>query len=405
MQNNDELLRQIKLHIYELSVNIGARPTGSAANHKAANYIKQTFIRNDFQVELQPFNCMDWEHGKTSLTVGGAEFPIVASPYSLPCDVQADVKVIENLSQLEQADLSGNIALLRGELTHESLMPKNFRFYNPEHHQKIIGLLEAKRPVAIITTSLSDTHLIPVFEDGDFDIPSAVIFRNDSNMIAQGNLPIHLKMSSQRKQAKGVNVIARKNQTSQNKFVVSAHFDTKPGTPGALDNAVGVTVLLILSKLFKDTPLADFGIELVAFNGEDYFSTPGQVAYLDTYGSEFGHIELAINCDGLGLKNSKVGLSPMACPEDYVDQIQEIGQKSSYIETISPWYQGDHMMFVAAQVPTLAVTSTGIFELVDKVIHTKHDQPSLINPKAVLETCFFLHEIMNLGTKQAAMVG
>ena len=38
MQNKNELLKQIKHHIYELSVNIGERPTGSAANHRAENY-------------------------------------------------------------------------------------------------------------------------------------------------------------------------------------------------------------------------------------------------------------------------------------------------------------------------------------------------------------------------------
>lgn len=404
MQNNDVLLRQVKQHISELSASIGARPTGSVANHKAENYIKQTFIRNNFQVDLQTFNCIDWEQGETSLNLEGVEFPVAPSPYSLTCDAQADIKVLENLSQLEQAELSGKVALLRGELTQEPLMPKNFRFYNPEHHQRIISLLEAKDPIAILTVSLEDRHLIPVFEDGDFDIPSAVISHNSGDIIAQTNLPIHLKISSQRKQAKGANVIAKKNQESPNKFVVSAHFDTKPGTPGALDNAVGTTVLLILSEMFKDTSLTDFGIELVAFNGEDYFSTPGQVAYLDTHSHEFSNIKLAINCDGLGLANSKVGVSLMECPENYVNQIKSIGRAYSHIETISPWYQGDHMLFVAAQVPTLAITSTGIFELVDNVIHTKRDQPGLINPNAVLETCFFLQDVMSLEAKQAAMM-
>ena len=404
MQNQDELLRQIKLHIYELSVNIGERPTGSAANHKAENYIKHIFARNNFQVDLQKFDCIDWEKGDTTLSIEDAEFRVEPSPYSLPCDVHADIKVIESIAQLEQADLFGKITLLKGELTQEPLMPKNFRFYNPDHHQKIISLLEAKRPVAILTTSLNDTNLIPLFEDGDFEIPSAVISTNDEEVIAQSNRPIHLKINSERKNATGANVIARRNQASQNKFVVTAHFDTKPGTPGALDNAVGVAVLLALSEMFKDTALADIGIELVAFNGEDYFSTPGQVAYLDTHGGEFSSIKLAINCDGLGLKNSKIGISLMECPESYVDKIEPIYRASSNIERLSPWYQGDHMLFVSAQVPTLAVTSNGIFNLVDRVIHTKHDQPSLINPKLVLEACFFLEEIMSMGKEKTATI-
>ena len=397
MQNKNELLKQIKHYIYELSVNIGERPTGSAANHRTENYIKQVFLRNEFQVQLQEFGCINWEKSQTTLKVGNTEVYVEPSPYSLPCDVQASIQVIENIFQLEKAELAGKIAVLRGELTQEPLMPKNFRFYNPEHHQKIIKLLEEKNPVAILTRSLNDKDLIPVFEDGDFDIPSAVISTNDEDLVIKSNLPVYLKINTERKKATGANVIARKSQTCQNKFVVTAHFDTKPGTPGALDNATGVATLLVLSEMLKDTTAVAADIELVAFNGEDYFSTPGQMAYLDTYGDECNRIKLAINCDGLGLNNSKTGISLMECSEDYIDLLESIRQNFSNIEQLLPWYQGDHMIFTSVGVPSLAITSTGIFGLMDNVIHTENDRPNLINPELIREVCFFVQEVINSG--------
>lgn len=395
MQNDEKLLKQIEQHIQELAVNIGERPTGSVANRRAENYITQVFRRNGFQVELQEFECIDWEQNQTILKVRNAEVQVEPSPYSLPCDVRARIEVLENMFQLEQANLERKIAVLRGELTKESLMPKKFRFYNPEHHQKIISLLEEKNPAAILTISLNDKHLVPIFEDGDFDIPSAVVSKNDEDTIVQSNLPIHLKIKSRRKNTTGANVIARKNQTCRNKFVVTAHFDTKSGTPGALDNAAGVAVLLALSEIFRDTVPVDVGVELVAFNGEDYFSTPGQVTYLDTYGIEFNQIKLAINCDGVGLNNSKIGISLMECPKTYGDRIESVKQAFSNIKTLPPWYQGDHMLFASAQVPTLAITSTGIFKLMDNVIHTENDQSDLIDPELIREACFFIRKIMN----------
>ena len=51
-------------------------------------------------------------------------------------------------------------------------MPKSFSFYNSEHHQKIISLLEEKKPSAIVTIVDND---ISIFEDGDFDIPSVYV--------------------------------------------------------------------------------------------------------------------------------------------------------------------------------------------------------------------------------------
>ncbi|MEM9509068.1 MAG: M28 family peptidase [Cyanobacteria bacterium P01_E01_bin.35] len=401
MHNDNQLLKQIEQHVYELAVNIGERPTGSVANRKAENYITEVFRHNGFQVELQGFNCIDWEKNQTTLIVKHTEVPAESTPYSLPCDVRASIEAIANFSQLEKANLEGKIALLGEELTQEPLMPKNFRFYNPEHHQKIISLLEKKNPTAILTASLNDEHLVSIFEDGDFNIPSAVVSKQDEDTIVQSNLPIHLKINSRRKNAIGANVIARKNQTDRNKFVVTAHFDTKPGTPGALDNATGVALLLALSEMYKDTVLEDVNIELVAFNGEDYFSTPGQVIYLDTYGMEFNQIELAINCDGLGLNNSKIGISLMECPKTYSDRIESVKQVFHNIETLPPWYQGDHMLFVWAKVPTLAITSIEIFKLMDNVIHTENDCLDLIDPELILEACFFIREIMNSERKTA----
>ncbi|MBE9098248.1 M28 family peptidase [Vacuolonema iberomarrocanum] len=395
MQNSSELIKRIKHHIQQLSVTIGERPTGSAANHRAEHYIKQIFLDNQLQVKLQKFDCIDWEKNKTTLHIGETEVHVEPSPYSLPCNVQADIAVVENISQLEQIDLAGKIAVLCGGLTQEPLMPKNFSFYNPEHHQKIIHLLEEKKPAAILTASLNDKQLVPVFEDGDFDISSAVFSTNDKDVIIQSTSPIHLSIDSRRKKATGANVIARRNQTTRNKFVVTAHFDTKPGTLGALDNAVGVAVLLTLSELLKDTSLINAGVEFVAFNGEDYFSMPGQTAYLNTYGSEFNQITLAINCDGLGLKNSKTSISFMECSEKCVSQIESIRQSFRTIEQLPPWYQGDHMLFASAQVPTLAITSTGIFDLVDTVIHTTRDTQDLTDPGLIYEACLFLQAVMN----------
>ena len=119
MLNNSELLKQIDHHIHELAVNIGERPTGSAANRSAENYIRQVFVRNNIQVELQTFDCIDWQKDETTLSVGATEVYVEPSPYSLPCDVQADIEIIKNISQLENADLSGKIAVLCDELTQE----------------------------------------------------------------------------------------------------------------------------------------------------------------------------------------------------------------------------------------------------------------------------------------------
>ena len=86
----------------------------------------------------------------------------------------------------------------------------------------------------------------------------------------------------------------------------------------------------------------------------------------------------------------------MGLPEEYATQVQALVDSSERVETLEPWYQGDHMLFASAQVPTIALTSTGIFELVYTVMHTARDTPDLIDPTLIYETCTLIHEIVNL---------
>lgn len=72
------------------------------------------------------------------------------------------------------------------------------------------------------------------------------------------------------------------------KVVIGSHYDTWFDTPGAIDNAAGVTALLALAEMLVPE---DSCVELVAFNGEDYYSAPGQVLYLQS-----GTDDIAFGC-------------------------------------------------------------------------------------------------------------
>jgi hypothetical protein len=51
-------------------------------------------------------------------------------------------------------------------------------------------------------------------------------------------------------------------------ILVCAHFDTKKGVPGAVDNATGIAVLLEFARYFSANP-APYTIKFIAFNGEE----------------------------------------------------------------------------------------------------------------------------------------
>ena len=266
-------------HLNKLCRSIGSRRVGSPANRAATDYFRDTVEGVGFDTSTSNFDCLDWCQRGSSLTVDGRiQFNTEVSPYSSGCYVEGPIVVVENIDELEAVDAKGKLLLVRGELGEEQLMPKNFPFYNPEEHERIIGLLEAKDPLAVIAATSRNPELagsispFPLIEDGDFDIPSVYIGEEEGVRLARhagqvGSLKIHALRSP----AVGCNVVATRGDCTQSRVVIFAHIDTKDDTPGALDNASGIVILLLLAELISNYSGSP-GVELVALNGEDYYS-------------------------------------------------------------------------------------------------------------------------------------
>ncbi len=60
--------------------------------------------------------------------------------------------------------------------------------------------------------------------------------------------------------------------------------------------------MLLLADLLKEYS-DDKQIEIVALNGEAYYSVPGQMKYIKANKDSFNNILLNINIDGPGYKN------------------------------------------------------------------------------------------------------
>lgn len=69
---------------------------------------------------------------------------------------------------------------------------------------------------------------------------------------------------------------------------------------------------------------------------------------------------------------------------------------SSSFEEIAPWVEveGDHMIFAMHKVPVVAITSTGIFELINKVVHTKRDTLDLMDRDRLRALVDFLEQAL-----------
>lgn len=390
---NKTLYQKSLSYMKTLCGEIPTRSVGSQGNRDATSFFESAVASLGWHTEVDELDVIDWEEGGATLHAGEQSFRVLVSPYTLGCSVQAPLVSASTFDELKGRQVTGKVLLLYGEIAKEQLMPKNFVFYNPEEHQQIIAHLEGEQPAAIISATGRNAALaggvypFPLFEDGDFDIPSVYMTEEEGGKL----LPfvgesVLLESRSTRIPAKAYNVTARKGGEADDRIVITAHIDAKVGTPGAIDNATGVVVLLLLAELLKDFE-GGKTLEMVPFNGEDYYAVPGQMAYIRVNQGSFSNMALNINIDGAGYHQGKSAFSLFDIPPEIKAALEEVMEEFEGITEGVPWYQGDHTMFLQQGVPAIAVSSAWFMQNVDSqvITHTPKDNLGIVDCHRIVE--------------------
>jgi aminopeptidase YwaD len=397
----DRLTVRVAEHLQHLCVEIPTRTVGAQGNRDATAYASAALKSLGWEVDTPAFQCMDWSESGVDLMAGDTSFEAFASPFTLPVLVSAPLVVVDQIDELEAADLAGRIVMLRGDLGREQLAPKNFPWWNPEEHQRIIAALEKGQPAAILaaTTRNPETagavYPFPLIEDGDFDIPSAYMVEEVGQKLAvYAGREVTLEIRASRSLAQGFNVIARRGggqpPSERGRIMVTAHIDAKRGTPGAVDDATGVIVLLLLGELLANYA-GERMIELAALNGEDYYAAPGERLYVQQ-NEDLSAIGLVINIDGAGYHKGNSHFSLYECPDDVAERVRGVFTEHGLAEG-PQWFQGDHSIFVMAGRPAVAITSD-IAEVSREITHTPKDAPDIVDPAKVAQIAMAIADLL-----------
>ncbi len=393
-------MENIKKHLQVLCSEIGERRVGSEQNRRATDYAAQVLKQAGWQVEEAELAVMDWKTDGATLTCGGETFEVFSSHYSPGCDVSGELVAVDSIAALEQADITGKVVLLHGEIAAGQIAPKNFPFWNPEEHQHIVALLERGEPLALVcaternSATAGGVYPFPLFEDGDFDIPSVYMKDTEgARLLGCVGCEVEVVSRAERIPETAFNVVARNSEAYEGRIVISAHIDTKIGTPGAIDNGTGVAIVLTLAELLKDVP---HPIELVIFNGEDYYGAPGQVKYIEQNAAQFSDIALNINIDGAGYKEGLSCFSPFGLPENIANAFMEVIWDNPELVEGAPWYQGDHSLFLQHGRPAIAVSSQWFIENMEtqQLTHTPKDNLSVVSYDRVAECATGIAELI-----------
>jgi aminopeptidase YwaD len=387
------LLIKCNEYLKTLCVDISERCVGSNGNRQATCFFEKELSLRGWETEMVEFEAIDWLENGATLKSDEEKFDVLVSPYSLGFRGEAELISASTIDELSKINAKSKIVFLSGEIAREQLMPKNFVFYNPEEHQKIISILENSGAMAIVSATGRNAALaggvypFPLIEDGDFDIPSVYMTEEEGlKLIPKIGKIVFLESLSKRIPAKGYNVIGKKGKNNSPKIVVTAHIDAKKGTPGAIDNATGVIVLLLLSDLLKDYT-GNKLIEIVAFNGEDYYAVPGQMNYISRNKNNFDKILLNINIDGAGYKEGLTAFSLFSLPDEILQPANKVISQYSGISEGIQWPQGDHSIFLQFGVPAIAVSSKWFIDNISDqdITHTPKDNIGIVDCNKIVE--------------------
>jgi aminopeptidase YwaD len=393
---NDELSISIQTHLHELTTRYPDRAPGTPGNIHATRYFSRVASGLGFSVRNLPLSVIDTQFSEAYIRIGEVQYSLHTGLYSLGVDHSATIVAASTRDELQNCNAQGNILLMHGSLTTEPLMPRNYPFYNPDEHQTLYAQIEQKQPAAIIAITGKHPGLhaakspFPLFEDGDFDIPNLYTDGTTGTSLLQhtGEKAV-IFSDAKRVPAISEQPIIRIGSGTHADIILSAHIDCVKNSPGAIDNAGSVAVLLGTLELLSEKSLSRT-IDVVPFNGEDSWAAYGELAYLEEIGSNLP--ELCINSDGVGVDRSAWSVYNLQAEHRSI--LEEVfADKHQFIEGI-PWYQGDHAVFAMQGIPSIAFTTERMEELWQTIAHTSFDTMERISFKRLTTLAQQLSEFL-----------
>ncbi len=379
------------------------RRPGSPGNDVATGYVAADLARSGWQVSEQTFDVLDWSGTPGTVRVGRQQWNLHPSPYARGAETGGPLVVARSRDDLD-ADLSGRVVLLVGDLASEPLTPIDYPFYANEDHAALVRALVEARPRVVLagTGKAPDTagalEPFPLIEDGAFPIPTANLRVADAEALAaHAGDRVRVEVTAHRWPSHARNVVARLGNPGR-RVVLTAHVDTKPGTPGALDNAAGVVTLLLLAREVRnrldDEALAAVGVEVAVLNGEDYYAAPGEQAYLAEYADTVSEIVLAVNIDAAGYRVGATAYSLYGADEPLERTVRQALSAHPRLVEGPAWYSSDHMVFAQRGVPALALTTDQLATVLNDVVHSPHDTPAQIDVTLLVDQARALADLV-----------
>ncbi|MFI0352149.1 M28 family peptidase [Actinomadura sp. 9N407] len=254
--------RRALRHLKVLSDQIGWRIAGTESEHRAARYIAGELRDLGYKVELQPFPVAD-KYLAEIRAKGDVHWQCSASPQGAVASAKGTVLDAGAVTEVG-AEANGRLVLFDRVAGQETAQMKAAVAQGARAVliANVRSTTYPERKAASFTPSLSEAAPVPVLGLAEYH----------GAQIRGGVRELSFKVTHH-SGLTSYNVLAERRATLPNPqgkaVVISAHYDSVPGSPGANDDGSGTVLCLELARVLKRLPTQQ-AIRICLWGSEEY---------------------------------------------------------------------------------------------------------------------------------------
>lgn len=352
-------------HVEALSVTIGSRPAGTAAQDQAVEYIASQFSSFGYEPFVQQFSITHYNVRRaeaSTVSPMARELRVLAFQYSGWGEVEAPLVYagLGTPEDLARVDAAGKVVLVERGVT---------RFAEKvaaAADAGAVGVLVFNSEPGVVAGTLQSLAPIPALSLDRADGLSLV------EAVEAGAVTVHLLVDAQViARAPAYNVVAIK-PGGPSTVVIGAHYDSVDAGPGANDNASGTATLLEIARVLAGRDLP-FTFQFVAFGAEELGLIGSRYFVSQLSPEERAHMVAMFNLDMVGVGDELL----FAGDQRLVDLAR---QEATYLAQPSSVLRGaqaggsDHVSFLQAGIPAVFV-----YRADDPRYHTAADRAEFVD--------------------------
>ena len=297
--------RRIEEHLRALTVDIGVRLAGSAAEEQAAAYVRDRFTETGAETWLESFPMRERAVARQELQVrvgdSWRDFPcslFCGTPGTEGKPIEAPLCFFEAPAEYRRPSLSH----LKGKaVVHLGCHIESRESYRRliEAEPAFLMFVDVRYPG---TTPLAD-GMFPAYVEALGAKPVVNVAYMDAwDWKVSGASAARLTVEGGVRPAQSANVVAEFAGSAPDGglLILGAHHDTQADSVGADDNAVGVAALLELARMLAGTGRLEQTVRLISFGTEEQLSV-GSAAYVRRHRAELANRgRFVLNFDSIG---------------------------------------------------------------------------------------------------------